>query len=461
MTVFFISTNNGSSWTDDNNGFPSELPSGLRANGSDLFALSNDCGVFLSTNNGSNWGAVSAGLGDATVLSLVTCGQNLFAGTQTLSGTGDVFLSTDNGTSWTAACTGLMGFPEALLATDSNLFVGTNIADVRNPSGVFHSTNNGTFWMAMDNGLVDTTIYNNINGQDTVVALLPVNAFALSGTNLFAATNGGVFLSQDSGKNWSAASSILGGYRVSCFAVSGTNIIAGGVDSVFSSTNNGANWKLDTGGFTNISINALTIIGTNILAGTTDRIFRSTDSGVSWMPADSGLEDTESYQYYVSSFAAYGTNVFAGTRGGIFLSTNYGTSWSLVDSGLSIGDRSLAVNGSYLFAGGTNVWRRPLSDFGISSALQTPSISNPEIQIYPNPFSQSTQITCTSQTAGYVEVSIVNMLGVEVARLFSGEAGAGEHSFLWGNPTGLPDGVYECLFRMNGQMETLPVLLMR
>jgi hypothetical protein len=53
------------------------------------------------------------------------------------------------------------------------------------------------------------------------------------------------------------------------------------------------------------------------------------------------------------------------------------------------------------------------------------------------------------------------MLGVEVARLFSGELGAGEHSFPWSNPTGLPDGTYECLVRMNGQVETLPVVLMR
>ncbi len=62
------------------------------------------------------------------------------------------------------------------------------------------------------------------------------------------------------------------------------------------------------------------------------------------------------------------------------------------------------------------------------------------------------------QTAGYAEVSIVNMLGVEVARLFSGELGAGEHSLSWSNPTSLPDGMYECLVRMNGQVETLPVV---
>lgn len=58
------------------------------------------------------------------------------------------------------------------------------------------------------------------------------------------------------------------------------------------------------------------------------------------------------------------------------------------------------------------------------------------------------------------QVSVVNMLGVEVARLFAGELGAGERTFEW-NPTSMPDGMYECLIRMNGRVEKLPVMLMR
>ncbi|MDP4198876.1 MAG: hypothetical protein Q8922_15355 [Bacteroidota bacterium] len=54
----------------------------------------------------------------------------------------------------------------------------------------------------------------------------------------------------------------------------------------------------------------------------------------------------------------------------------------------------------------------------------------------------------------------MNLLGVEVARIFSGELTAGEHSFAL-NPSGLPDGMYECLIRMNGHVETLPVMLSR
>jgi hypothetical protein len=90
---------------------------------------------------------------------------------------------------------------------------------------------------------------------------------------------------------------------------------------------------------------------------------------------------------------------------------------------------------------------------------QSQSISM--LAAFPNPFSQSTKISFTPQSSGYAEISIFNQLGVEVARLFSGELDAGEqYNFIWNNPTGLPDGAYECMIRMNGQTAKLPIVLL-
>jgi hypothetical protein len=36
---------------------------------------------------------------------------------------------------------------------------------------------------------------------------------------------------------------------------------------------------------------------------------------------------------------------------------------------------------------------------------------------------------------------------------------AGEHSFQWSKPLGLPDGMYECIVRMNGQVKAVPVVV--
>ena len=63
-------------------------------------------------------------------------------------------------------------------------------------------------------------------------------------------------------------------------------------------------------------------------------------------------------------------------------------------------------------------------------------------------------------SAGYANISIVNLLGEQVARVFSGELDAGQHNFTFTNTTDLPDGMYECLVRMNGRVETLPMVLL-
>src|SRR3972149_4857857 len=66
-------------------------------------------GVFLSTNNGTNWTQVNTDLTDTSMISLVTSGTNLFAASQetsTLPFSSRVFVSTNNGTNWGLATTG-------------------------------------------------------------------------------------------------------------------------------------------------------------------------------------------------------------------------------------------------------------------------------------------------------------------------------------------------------------------
>jgi ligand-binding sensor domain-containing protein len=376
---------------------------------------------------------------------------------------GGVYRSTDDGADWFEADSGLTGanheftYVTSLATNGKDLFAGTFL------TGVFISTNKGVSWSPAGNDLLK----------------LGINALIVDGTNLFAAANvnedqygRGVFLSTDSGKSWMESNRGLTDSAVNTLVAFGTNLFAGTDDGVFVSTNNGTTWTPSNSGIPlYFGFNAFALLGTNLFTASNnqnqevgDGIFLSTDSGKSWMISNKGLADSD-----VNFLMVSGVNLFAGTDSGVFLSTNNGTSWTSEDTGLltttiglgSIYVQTLAVSGSNLFAGtGNGVWRRPLSDFGTSSVTQTPAITQSEIQIYPNPFSQSTQITFTSQDAGYAKVSIVNMLGVEVAPLSSGELDAGEHNFTWGNPAGLPDGTYECLVRMNGQVETLPIVLL-
>ncbi|MBK6876815.1 MAG: hypothetical protein IPG99_10295 [Ignavibacteria bacterium] len=71
-----------------------------------------------------------------------------------------------------------------------------------------------------------------------------ISSFAVSGTNLFAGTGRGVFLSNNNGISWTAVNNGLMNTIVLSLAVSGTNLFAGTYGGVFRSTNNG---KLDCG----------------------------------------------------------------------------------------------------------------------------------------------------------------------------------------------------------------------
>jgi hypothetical protein len=221
----------------------------------------------------------------------------------------------------------------------TNLFAGTD-------SGAFLSTNDGASWTAISNGL--TNKY--------------VRTLAMSGTNIIAGVTGGVFLSTNNGNSWTR---VLPAVFVGPIAVNGSNLFAstyweGGATGVYLSTNNGSRWtRVDTvlfpGGYTM----ALTISGTNLFAGTyRSGVFLSSNNGTSWGGVNDGFPPDEYHTYpSVNAFAVNGPHLFAGTRSGVFLSTNNGTTWTQGDSGLTnINVQSLAVcpngtAGTNLFAG--------------------------------------------------------------------------------------------------------------
>ncbi|MDP4199113.1 MAG: T9SS type A sorting domain-containing protein [Bacteroidota bacterium] len=154
-------------------------------------------------------------------------------------------------------------------------------------------------------------------------------------------------------------------------------------------------------------------------------------------------------------------NFFVGGSG-LFESTNEGDRW--VEIGLGLPSSEILAIGTdyehvYVSVGRGSVWRRQLSDWD-NLYVSRKSETARSIHCYPNPFSQSTTISFMPESSGYADVSVVNLLGVEVARIFLGELGAGEHSFVW-NPADVPNGMYECVVRMNGRIEKRPIMLIR
>ena len=92
--------------------------------GSDIFAATDNSGIFCSSNNGTSWIQIDSGLTNHFFSSLVTNGTELFAGSY--YGGGGVFRSTDNGVSWKQVNSGLTDtYVSALIIKGSNVFAGT------------------------------------------------------------------------------------------------------------------------------------------------------------------------------------------------------------------------------------------------------------------------------------------------------------------------------------------------
>ncbi len=499
------STDNGLTWNSVGNGLAdSLLVFNLTTNGSSIYAGVYARGVFISNDNGNTWTKANGGLGGSSINAFgvaKTTPVTILAGT-TSNG---VILSTDNGSNWSDANSGLPSNTQinSLLLTPGHsggniLFAASRVSGIdQSGYSLYSSSNKGALWEGPNGGNPSNIVWTlskvgNSIFAGTINAIFVSNdsgitwkasayiqnavAFASNGTTIFAGTETyagavgkGVVISTDNGATWNASNSGMTETDVTSLAISGADtpsqmIFAGTATGVFLSTNNGASWQKESSGLPNTYVISLKVVNTGpssitVFAGTDSGTFVTTNNGMSWTPANGALAT-----YNANSFLSIGSNLFATTQftsNGVLLSTDNGTSWSDVSTGLPKYVSSLAFDGTILYAGtqGTGVWSRPLSEFAISGIAQVPTRTS-QIQSYPNPFSHSTTVTFSSQAAGYAEVTVVNLLGGQVAQLFSGELSSGEHSITWdAAKMSAPHGMYECIVRMNGQVQQVGMML--
>lgn len=333
-------------------------------------------------------------------------------------------------TLWTQIGT-IPSFIQAIAVSGQNLFVGGY-------GGVYFTNNYGQNWVTQ----VDSEY---------------VYAINVNGQNIIAGTDNGVLLSTNNGVNWSLNPNE---YNVFTLASIGDFVFAGG-EGIASSNDGGMTWSALNDTLSNVVVNTLAASGSDLLAGTQGNgIFLSQDNGSTWTPINNDSIDQTIYALEV-----IGEKIFAGTANGVYLSTNNGTNWIEMNDSLPIpiGVYSFTSDSTYLYAGtGNGVYSRVLTEFnGISDGVSQPVASQNALAVYPNPCSQSATIHVTSATSGNAQIVIMNLLGSEVAKIFDGNLDAGQHDFAWSNLSGLQSGMYECIVRMNGQEQEIPILLQR
>ncbi len=501
----FISTDDGTHWSASSDGLPSSLKCyALLTSGGSIY-LGTTEGAFRSLDSGSTWSLSDSGItGGVTELTVIS--TNLIAGS-----TDGLYLSSDGGFSWRTITTGLpanadvynmaiigndlfaLGYGDLgsefyrssdqgkhwegqfidphdgnliSLATDSShLYAAT--FDPFIGADIFRSSDMGSTWISAGNGLPRTYLASTGLEEGSVA-----KAVAAVGTNLFAGTDSGVCISPDSGNNWFPVFAPFPG--VFLFAVSGVNLFAvansDGLQYIAVTTNNGNSWSVINSSLS-AEVGAFALSDRGILVGDGffgTGVFSSSNNGASWISLDSGLPyDSLTGRYPLCTcLAPLGPHLLLSTNTGVYVSNDTPIYWLPEGSGLgsdSTAVTAFAFDGVNVFAGtnGNGIFRRPISE--LTSPLSIVAIVQPirgDLSTFPNPFSQSTTIDFTARTAGYASVSIVNTLGTEVARLFSGELSPGAHRFTWNDPA-VPDGMYECVVRMNGVVQHAEVVLMR
>ena len=249
-------------------------------------------------------------------------------------------------------------------------------------------------------------------------------------------------------------------HNVNSLAVSGNNIFAGSEGRIFLSTNNGTNWNVINNGFPNyLDVYSIAISGINIFLGTNNGVFLSTNNGANWSSV--GFANK-----VVLSFATSGTSVLAGTDcNGIYLSTNNGTNWVNKNQGFNVlpSVYALTISNGYIFAGtwSNSIWRRPLSEIISVQNISTEIPAQFSLsQNYPNPFNSTSNLKFQISNLSYVKIIVYDIMGREVQTLVNERLQLGTYEVTFDGST-LNSGIYFYRMKTEGFSETKKMLLIK
>ena len=299
--AFYLSTSNGSSWTDANVGSIAAISSiGLIGN---RFVVGGSDGIFISTDAGGSWRR--GGLVDSSIVSLAVGSGIIYASTNF-----EVFTSADSGSTWSPRDADLPASGIGQITANGNSVVVNTSSD-----GYFASTNGGASWSSVGT--------NGFPGSfESPSVVFPTGKDLIAGF-----VDYGVFRSTDDGADWVDASTGITEYDMTSLAVVDGTVFAGTIYNLFRSTDRGGTWSASLDGMRELA----TIGDTMFAAGVT----YTTDGGITWKtPANTGApEEVEN-----TSLAAGGNNLYMGfagicglcDQGGLFMSTDRGESWTYV-----------------------------------------------------------------------------------------------------------------------------------
>jgi len=289
-------------------------------------------GVIASFDDGESWVDFSQGLGSDVVTSIAVDTESIatyYASLQYQSGVGDgVYKYRPEANQWEPAANGL---PNDVLVNKVHASpAGQGLLFAATQSGIFKSENGAVSWQEASVGL-------------PVNAAVRLLVFDTENPDIiFAGMIGqGVYKSTDGGDSWFAANTGIESADIAALIVDDQSgaVFAGSYgDGLLVSRDGGQTWSVSGG----VSLNNVFVLSTKIdplnpdviYAGTAgEGVLKSLDHGATWSTKNNGIDNRFVFSIEIDPVSP--NVIYAGTNlGGVYVSENGGENWSQSNVGL-------------------------------------------------------------------------------------------------------------------------------
>ncbi|HJO06448.1 MAG TPA: hypothetical protein QGG37_03805, partial [Chloroflexota bacterium] len=359
---FYISTDNGASFTAKNSGIDRKNITAISSSNdyrsdNTVFAGGGQGGIFKTVDAGENWLEMGSGINTPRGQSIDFSNDYVNDGVMFVATQSGVFRSADRGTTWSRYSTGLPFQSVQSLAVSSNYSNdGHALVGVANSGYYRVFVGSANAWITQKVGLTDPIV----NSPNALV-LSPDFGGDLTA---FVGGPGGVYRTTQSGAQWSPVGVGVIFADVNSLAISPTfgsdNTLFAGTRGagIYRSTNRGESWSevstgLGIGSFvvSQVSLSPNYAADGTLLAATDAGVFISTDRSANW--SATSLTSDSSAVVFANSGRAFAAT--AGVTGAVHQSSDGGRTWSAITSGMPAGEIvSLAVSPD--FANDLNVF---------------------------------------------------------------------------------------------------------
>lgn len=309
---------------------------------------------------------------------------------------------------------------------------------------IFRSTNGGTIWVQAVSGTN--------NNLRTV-------SFGDGGMVYAGGRDGIILRSTNNGVNWSIVTSGTIRYRGSAAKLSTKAWIVGDGGVIFTSNNSGVSFTAQNSN-TASDLHTIFMLNdlTGYIGGQNSTIIYTTSGGAQWTSRNSGINQGIDGIH----FSNINTGWAVGNNGAVYVTNNAGVTWTAENSSTTneLNDVyfpdinhgwAVGMNGTIIFRSGTVGLVELSGEIPHNFSLN---------QNYPNPFNPVTTIEFSLSSQSFIELSVFNLLGEEVAVLVNQELAPGVYRTSL-NAAGLPSGIYFYRLKADDFQSTKKMMLVK